>query len=169
MIKMKLCKLCDTEKPITEFYSDKSRKDGYEYRCKSCSTRLSVEWDLANKDKAKARKDRWLKKAIAQGTLIRERYDKAKTRKYKISTEKLEAMLIEQAGLCDCCGNQMRSINEPHIDHDHACCNMKGSCGKCIRGLLCARCNHMLGNVNDSVEVLQKAILYLGRYPKKVS
>lgn len=31
------------------------------------------------------------------------------------------------------------------VDHDHSCCPEKRACRKCIRGLLCADCNMMLG------------------------
>jgi hypothetical protein len=38
------------------------------------------------------------------------------------------------------------------VDHDHACCPKQvkataKTCGKCIRGLLCFRCNTSLGYV----------------------
>jgi hypothetical protein len=47
------------------------------------------------------------------------------------------------------------------IDHDHACCPGRISCGKCIRGLLCNRCNRALGLLGDSIELLKKMIAYL--------
>jgi hypothetical protein len=33
------------------------------------------------------------------------------------------------------------------IDHDHSCCPDKRGCKRCIRGLLCADCNMLLGLV----------------------
>jgi spore coat protein CotH len=37
MAKTKKCSLCGELKPTTQFYICKSNKDGYQYRCKSCS------------------------------------------------------------------------------------------------------------------------------------
>lgn len=36
---MKQCSICAVPKPLSEFYADKSRKDGLEHRCKVCSNR----------------------------------------------------------------------------------------------------------------------------------
>lgn len=48
-----------------------------------------------------------------------------------------------------------------HLDHDHNCCPGTTSCGKCIRGILCERCNHCLGNAGDNVQTMRNLIAYL--------
>jgi hypothetical protein len=51
--------------------------------------------------------------------------------------------------------------NQWHIDHNHSCCPGMGSCGKCVRGILCAACNLLLGAVHDSASTLHAAATYL--------
>lgn len=75
-------------------------------------------------------------------------------------------MLAEQAGRCAIC-----RTDEPggsgtwHIDHDHSCCpGRKASCGRCIRGLLCTRCNIGLGNLQDNPETIRAAADYVERF-----
>lgn len=47
------------------------------------------------------------------------------------------------------------------IDHDHACCLGTYGCAACVRGLLCALCNQLLGHAKDSPDALRAAIVYL--------
>jgi len=50
------------------------------------------------------------------------------------------------------------------LDHDHACCpGSKQTCGKCFRGLLCNRCNGLLGFASDDPVLLRKMADYLER------
>jgi hypothetical protein len=87
---------------------------------------------------------------------------------YHMSREQYDALLEKQNGGCAGCGGQNPDHRKLAVDHDHKCCSgQKKSCGKCVRGLLCSRCNHCLGHAKDSVEILQSLIAYLQRYQKE--
>jgi hypothetical protein len=76
-------------------------------------------------------------------------------------------MFNKQQGLCAACHHPetgLTSLGRPRllsVDHDHACCPGKKSCGKCIRGLLCRRCNVTLGWVEDTPDLLLNLVDYL--------
>lgn len=88
-----------------------------------------------------------------------------KEKRYKLhglTREQFEALLISQHGLCAICGtDEPGGSGRWHIDHDHACCPSKRSCGRCIRGLLCMRCNMALGLLGDDEAALEAALRYL--------
>lgn len=71
-------------------------------------------------------------------------------------------MLAEQDGKCAICVEPPAPGRPFHVDHDHACCPGDGSCGKCVRGLLCDDCNRGFGMFKDSIGSLVRAVLYLG-------
>jgi hypothetical protein len=50
------------------------------------------------------------------------------------------------------------------VDHDHACCDGPTSCGKCVRGFICSKCNRLLGCAEDSMVRLCSAIEYLKKW-----
>lgn len=58
---------------------------------------------------------------------------------------------------CEVCG----SVENLRVDHDHKCCAGRGSCGKCVRGVLCHSCNIALGMMKDSPELLRKLADYM--------
>ena len=82
--------------------------------------------------------------------------------KFGITVDGYERMLDAQGGVCQIChrppGNERLCV-----DHNHSCCRGVGSCGKCIRGLICRRCNSMLGFAEDNVDRLRNAVEYLER------
>jgi hypothetical protein len=57
-----------------------------------------------------------------------------------------------------------RSCSSLAVDHDHTCCSGEITCGKCVRGLLCVRCNTVLGLLRDDPEILRAAIAYLEKF-----
>jgi len=77
-----------------------------------------------------------------------------------ISLEDFERLMDSQGGVCAICGRpeHRRSTNAARafrlaVDHDHAAAE--------IRGLLCSMCNHAIGYLDDSPELLARAINYL--------
>lgn len=81
-----------------------------------------------------------------------------------LTVEEYDDLLASQGGRCAIC-----RCGEPggkgrwHVDHDHQCCGRKRACKKCIRGLLCTRCNVGLGYLGDNAATLLVAADYLIR------
>lgn len=89
--------------------------------------------------------------------------------KYRVTEEYLLDLYISQDGLCRVC---RQDISEGfHVDHDHACCppgrNGGNTCGQCNRGLLCSKCNRLLGHAGDSSDLLLAAASYLMEWKAK--
>ncbi len=111
------------------------------------------KWRLDNPEKYKA----WAEKNHNKRA--------ASSRKfyYGITLEEFNTKMDSQNSQCVICG---RLLLRPSLDHNHACCPGKKSCGKCIRGILCQGCNTIIGLAGDSIEVLNNAIQYLKGYQK---
>lgn len=90
-------------------------------------------------------------------------------RLYKLTPDDYDVLLARQGGGCAICGAAPSDKERLHVDHDHACCPArKRSCGRCVRGLLCNACNHMLGNANDDTDRLRRAIGYLEAWQQRL-
>lgn len=73
---------------------------------------------------------------------------------YGITVEQYDEMLAKQGGCCAICGDLPGSTKRKfHVDHDH-------QTGR-VRGILCMRCNLVLGYAKETPAVLSAAILYL--------
>lgn len=84
---------------------------------------------------------------------------------FGLTEDQLAAMISAQGGKCAICGtDEPGGVGRWHIDHDHACCPGKGSCGGCIRGLLCNGCNVGLGHLKDNPELMRRAADYIESY-----
>jgi len=140
---MKQCTDCKETKPLTAFTKNKGSKMGVYSMCKVCRSRRRTADPL---------------KTLA-GTI---RY------KYGMTLIDFTRILDSQGGVCYICGT-----DEPggrgfwHVDHDHRCCPDVKTCGKCVRGILCVRCNLQVGGAeailskfdNDS----DKMLAYINR------
>ena len=134
---MRTCIICNV-RPV---YGKK-----YSY-CSECQSAVAKKWRSENIEHIKARakeafatlppRVKWLKKLLSR---------------YGLTVEQYEVMYEAQARGCAICGEppQRQRLS---IDHDH-------STGE-VRGLLCERCNSVLGRVKDDPMVLVSAASYL--------
>lgn len=88
-------------------------------------------------------------------------------RTYNLTLADYSTLLEQQENKCAICQTIFLNVmHDPHVDHDHKCCSGSKSCGKCVRGLLCQRCNSSLGGLRDNIEALERAVIYLKRFQK---
>jgi len=143
---LKVCPKCGTPREDEEFYKNKSEPDGMQIWCITCRRTADRAYYLENRE--------WI--------LIRE-WRSSLVRRYNITYEQYFSILDKQGGVCAVCGKAEFTQRQLCVDHDHTCCPGPVSCGKCIRGLLCSKCNRGLGLLKDSCELLEKALTYLRR------
>lgn len=91
---------------------------------------------------------------------------------YNLSDGEYDALYQAQGGMCYTCGpwTGNRGLSKKlSVDHDHSCCPKPPTCGKCTRGLICSRCNSLIGEVGDSsgyaIDRLKRYIDYLQNPP----
>ena len=134
------CKYCKQVKSVDEFYL--RRKGDKTYRqndCKDCHRIRVREWSHKNPEKAREREF---------------------IRRYGITIDDYNHLLIAQKGMCAICGKLYRPKTVTsakkcvlHVDHDHD----KDK----VRGLLCNNCNYLLGHAHEEIHILESAIAYL--------
>jgi hypothetical protein len=73
--------------------------------------------------------------------------------RFRIPIESYRFLLDEQGHGCAICGNEATPTRALAIDHDHAT--------DTIGGLLCTRCNMLIGYARDNPGVLDSAANYL--------
>jgi hypothetical protein len=73
-------------------------------------------------------------------------------RKYGLTQDQFASLLLDQNNRCAVCGEEF--FETPHVDHAH-------DATKRVRGLLCRKCNALLGQAKDSVDTLLRAVVYL--------
>jgi Recombination endonuclease VII len=112
-------------------------------------------------------------KRLADDPAVRARWNRVnKLNRLGITEEQYQDLLEAQGRACAMCREPFGDTRDtfPQIDHDHNCCEpdpsgRARSCGECIRGLLCFRCNTALGYI-EKYGALAKA--YLDRAPVQV-
>ena len=106
---------------------------------------------MKDKDKQKEYfKDWWAKNGRDQN--LRKRYG--------IGVEQYKELLNKQEGNCAICGKHSSSVFTKGKEGFELCVDHCHKTGK-ARGLLCENCNTGLGKLQDSREILWKALNYL--------
>jgi hypothetical protein len=95
---------------------------------------------------------------LRQRSLMLARNSRRRPLQHGLTIPEYEAMLVNQDNTCAICRKPFKATRRPNIDHDHDCCPGKYSCGKCVRGLLCTRCNQTLGL---GAATLTRALAYI--------
>lgn len=154
----KQCHKCRELKPLTEFYTNKSRSGGYQSECKLCSRAATQEYRRKNPDKIKAYRHRkWRENLSASRKYMRERrfYDH-----HGVTVEEADARIAAQNNLCALCGEPMGPRGSGKygavLDHCHS--------SNVTRAVLHSNCNCLIGFAKDSVPLLRHAIVYLEKY-----
>ena len=144
----KTCNRCKNEKTLDKFSKHPKGKYGKHPTCNDCRNKQHRIYYANNKEHIKQLPSR----------LNRNYRISDLKRKFGITFEQFELLVILQNGLCAICRKKL----DKHlaVDHDH-------KTGE-IRGLLCTNCNVGLGHFRDSGELLQRAIDYLVGWPSQV-
>jgi len=133
------CGKCRKDLPVTEFNKDRARKTGYAWQCKTCRKEYDQGYHAENREKHLEAMRRT-----------------AYARRYKMTVEEYDNLFAKQGNCCAVCGtSQGYASKRLAVDHNH-------DTGE-VRGILCDRCNLVLGKVKDSPELLRDLALYLER------
>jgi hypothetical protein len=133
----KVCSKCKIPKSITEFVKNKSTKDGYHHQCKECCATQRIKYQNSEKGK------------------ILNKYSMIKYR-YGLTKNNFIEILNKQNNSCPICGLKFIVPIKINVDHDHKT--------NITRGLLCHRCNMVLGLINDNVDILDSIKTYLSMH-----
>lgn len=155
----KNCSVCAEVKSLGLFSKQSSNRCGYRSACKTCIARVS---DSARKERSRKSKERRLKHRD-------EHRHRARYYKFGVGEAEYNRILGDQNHQCAICKSDNPGAGRDWAtDHDHSCCPPKDkTCGKCVRGLLCVKCNLALGGVNDDIEILQAMISYLIQHKER--
>lgn len=150
------CYKCKQTRPTDAFASA-----SHSY-CRLCNNEVQREWRSANPSRVAEHKKRSIARAAAADP---DYYRKLTLSRYGLTLADFERMLRDQGGMCGICRTDRPGGRHDmwHVDHDRSCCPRSGSCGGCVRGLLCDNCNKGLGMFADETERLRAAALYLQR------
>jgi hypothetical protein len=138
---------------------DKKWRKEYYQKNKKYFNEKTRQWQKNNPEKFKEMISKYTKSEKGRAACKR-KYLKSNLKKFTgLTLEQFDEILKRQNGVCAICG-KTEEINGQRLSVDH--CHTTGM----VRGLLCFKCNFMIGQANDSVEILANAIKYITTFIK---
>lgn len=126
---------------------------------------IARRWRAKHPEQSKKyRQGHHQKMARNRGETMSEYNRRNSLKKYGITPEQYDRLLELQDGKCAICRKERLDGGKNfHIDHDHSCCSGLMTCGRCIRGILCSKCNAGIGMFSDNPDTIEAAVSYLRR------
>lgn len=159
---IKICTICEQEKEIDQYYSyaaackvccrERERKRWPKVRQKSVAQ--SRAWRKANPERSRETQRRAYRRDIIKSREKSIHY--VRKSRYGLTPTDFKQLKAEQENRCAICQKESEQL---WIDHDH-------QTGK-IRALLCPSCNLLIGKLEASSCLLDKALKYLKKYSKR--
>lgn len=109
-----------------------------------------------NGDKIRARTRRWRQNNPEWARHLD--MEKVLVKRYGITGDQYRSMLERQGGVCKICGRTPEEVSDKtawRLAVDH--CHQTGA----VRGLLCRACNTAIGQLQESEEIIMKALEYV--------
>jgi hypothetical protein len=157
------CRQCGETKPLADYYKNARCAAGHVRVCKACYA-LNTKERMKDPERLARKRERNREWKKNNPDRVRDHHRRGDLWKcHRLRWEDYERLLEAQGGACRICGTDDPGEGRRFaVDHDHNCCPSKDrSCGKCVRGLLCNRCNLMIGMAEDDPSLLREAALYL--------
>jgi len=176
--KQKTCASCKQDKPLNQYCRYKNTSDGLQSWCKPCMNTYAGRRAKALRGAESFNTPPSKECPRCHQTKASDQYGRNKTRpdglavnckectrstcreaNYNISQEEFDTFLESQESGCRLCGNSI-SGKKAVVDHSW-------STGE-IRGIVCYRCNILLGHMGDNLsDLFTKCLAYLKLTPLK--
>jgi Recombination endonuclease VII len=157
----KLCPKCQQWLLVSSFNKNKTSSTGLSSWCRECVRINCRAWAGANRQRLQEYQREYHRKHRAR--ILPQLRANGLRRLYGLTLEQYAEKLAAQKGVCACCGREPRAREKAFpVDHDHACCPGARSCGRCVRGIVCQGCNHLIGCLESPKRHLGEA--YLRRF-----
>lgn len=126
LVGLKICTRCKEEKQLTEFYSDKRKKDGKRPECKKCTDKKVTEYIKSNMESANSRWKRWKELNPEKVAASRKRDGeikktrkgfKLKERAHQIIRAMIDRGEIKRSDFCEICKSETKTIAH-HPDYN---------------------------------------------------